>query len=84
MAYYAFINKIKPSKILEIGSGFSSLIALEALKKLGRGKLICLEPFPRKFITRLSNEKEIELLGMSAQKLDVSMINSLLNDGDIL
>jgi hypothetical protein len=84
MAYYAFINLIKPSRILEIGSGFSSLIALEALKKLGRGKLICLEPFPRKFITKLSNEKEIELLRMPAQQLNVKMLNSLLNDGDIL
>jgi hypothetical protein len=37
MSYHAYIRRIKPKTIIEIGSGFSSLIALNALKKNGMG-----------------------------------------------
>ena len=46
MSYYAYIKRIRPKTVLEIGSGFSSLIAVEALRKNGSGKLSCIEPFP--------------------------------------
>ena len=84
MAYYAYVRQIRPKTIVEIGSGFSSLIALEALGKNGTGRLHCIEPFPRPFITSLSNEGALQLETIRAQDLTVEMLNSTLQDGDIL
>ena len=84
MAYYAFIRKTRPSRVVEIGSGFSSLVALEAIKVNGYGKLTCIEPYPRPFISDLSDRGEIELLKDKAQSITHSELNSMLSDGDIL
>jgi hypothetical protein len=53
MAYYCIIRKFKPDHILEIGSGYSTLIANQALKKNGKGRLTLIEPFPKKFLIKL-------------------------------
>lgn len=83
-AYYAFVRQVRPKNIVEIGSGFSSLIALEALRKNGSGQLRCIEPFPRPFITALSNEGALDLQAIRAQDLTPDILNSILEDGDIL
>ena len=41
------IRHVKPRHVLEVGSGFSSMVALEALERNGEGELICIEPYPR-------------------------------------
>ena len=84
MAYYAYIRRIRPQTVLEIGSGISSLIALEGLRKNGSGKLICIEPFPRPFITTLGNEGGLGLQTLRAQELTAAKLNSILEDNDIL
>src|SRR5262245_49908827 len=40
MAYYCFIRKFKPKTILEVGSGFSTLVAVEAARRNETGKLV--------------------------------------------
>lgn len=77
MAYYAYVRRIRPKTIVEIGSGFSSLIALEALDKNGTGRLYCIEPFPRPFIKLLSNEGALQLETICAQNLTVEVLNSI-------
>jgi predicted O-methyltransferase YrrM len=84
MAYYTFIRKQKPAKIVEIGSGFSSLVALEAIKKNGMGELICIEPFPRPFIEKLADKKALNLVKKLAQEITPDYLNGILNDRDIL
>lgn len=84
MSYYAYIRRIKPKTVIEIGCGFSSLVALEALEKNGTGKLKCIEPFPRPFITSFGNSGTIDLHKMRAQDVTPEMLNSMLSDGDIL
>ena len=81
MAYYCFVRKLKPKTIIEIGSGFSSLIAIEALKRNEYGKLICIEPFPRPF---LDTNTWISLVKQKAQELTAEYLNDTLQDGDIL
>ena len=39
MAYYCMIRRTRPQTVLEVGSGFSSLVALEALRANGQGQL---------------------------------------------
>jgi hypothetical protein len=84
MAYYSFIRQIQPNTIVEIGAGFSSLIAMEAISKNGTGKLICIEPFPRPFITSLSDGGGLNLEKKCAQDITSEMLNDALCDGDIL
>jgi predicted O-methyltransferase YrrM len=45
--YWAFIRSRRPRKVIEIGSGYSSRVALRALEKNGSGYLICIDPSPR-------------------------------------
>jgi len=84
MSYYAYIRRIRPKAVVEIGSGFSSLIAVEALRKNGSGHLTCIEPFPRPFITSLGIEGALLLQAVPAQDITAVTLNSMLEDGDIL
>ena len=59
MAYYCMIRHVKPMQVLEVGSGFSTLIADEALKRNGRGQLVLIEPFPKDFLRRLDTVDRI-------------------------
>ncbi len=54
--YYSIIRKLKPKRVIEIGSGNSTLVALEAIKKnISEDKnykceLICIEPYEMKWL----------------------------------
>jgi hypothetical protein len=81
MAYYSFIRHSKPNQIIEIGSGYSSLVALEALSKNGIGKLTSIEPYPSNF---LEKNNDICLIRKKAQEIEVQHLNDTLENGDIL
>ena len=81
MSYYCFIRMIQPKSIVEIGSGFSTLIAIEAVEKNRVGQIHCIEPYPRQF---LKEEKKISLHASKAQEIDSEFLNDILTDGDIL
>jgi hypothetical protein len=84
MAYYAYVRKLRPGSVVEIGSGFSTLIAAEALRRNGTGRLTCIEPFPRPFVTQMGNSGVLDLQVQKAQNTSAQELNSLLNDGDVL
>lgn len=48
--YYCLARHFKPETILEVGSGFSTLIAAQAAVKNGRSAVTCIEPYPREFL----------------------------------
>lgn len=81
MAYYAFLRKLKPANVVEIGSGFSTLVAREALIKNGNGELTCIEPFPRPFLKKLDG---INLETITAQEVTADYLHGILGDGDVL
>lgn len=81
MAYYCFIRYLCPNTILEIGSGFSTLVAIEEVSKNNKGTIHCVEPYPRSF---LIGNQQIVLHKRTAQSLDDKFINEILKDGDIL
>jgi len=81
MSYYCFVRTLKPKTIVEIGSGFSTLVAIEAIAKNQAGSIICIEPFPRPF---LESNKNILLRREQAQDLSADSLNQLLQDGDVL
>ena len=45
--YWSFIRSRRPETVVEVGSGYSSRVALRALEKNGRGRLVCIDPAPR-------------------------------------
>ncbi|HEX8141814.1 MAG TPA: class I SAM-dependent methyltransferase [Pyrinomonadaceae bacterium] len=45
--YWSFIRLRRPRTVIEVGSGYSSRVALRALAKNGSGRLICIDPCPR-------------------------------------
>ena len=84
ISYYAYLKRLKPKTVVEIGSGFSSLIALQALRENGSGQLICIDPFPRPFIKQLAESGDLELLEKKIQDVTIMTIDGLLEDGDFL
>jgi hypothetical protein len=47
---YCMVRHFQPRLIIEVGSGFSSLVLGEAIAKNKSSALICIEPFPREFL----------------------------------
>lgn len=80
-AYYAMIRARKPQTIIEIGSGASTLIAIEAVRRNGFGRIVCIEPYPPAYLV---GRPEIELIQRPAQSFDASFFNETLADGDLL
>jgi hypothetical protein len=81
MAYYSLARLTRPSTIVEIGSGFSTLIALEATDRNRGGAVHCIEPFPREF---LKNNSRITLHTLRAQDIQPELLNDMLRDNDML
>jgi predicted O-methyltransferase YrrM len=97
--YYQLIRHLKPKNILEIGSGHSTLIALEAIKKNKsvdkiETKITCVEPYENKWLDHLNIKilrKKIENLDesyyLALEKNDILFIDSshvIRPQGDVL
>jgi hypothetical protein len=82
--YYQLIRHIKPKNILEIGSGQSTLVALEAIKKNRiinkvNTKITCVEPYENIWL----NSLDIKILRKKIEDVDKSYYLNL-KKGDIL
>lgn len=53
MLYYCILRATRPQRVLEIGSGFSTLVADQALRDNGVGELVIIEPYPKGFLRAL-------------------------------
>jgi methyltransferase family protein len=79
--YYSLIRHLAPERLVEVGGGYSTLLALEGLRRNGRGSVTCVEPLPRPFLER-------DLPGLCldrrpVQELPISFFTNL-TAGDIL
>lgn len=81
MAYYCLIRKVQPRTVIEIGGGFSTLAAKEALKENKKGAIHCIDPHPRPF---LKSDDIITLNVQKAQDIKADFLNNILHDDDIL
>lgn len=80
---YSMIRKYRPKHIIEIGSGYSTMMGLEALKINNHGDYTCIEPYPNQDIMHLSNLGSISLIKSPVQSLDLHTFDKL-SSGDIL
>jgi cephalosporin hydroxylase len=83
--YYTLIREIKPTKIIEIGCGYSTQIAALAIaqnQQEGKtGKIICIEPYPEPQL--IEANLDVELLIERVENIDFKIFEQL-NAGDIL
>lgn len=83
--YYSLIRNNKPSRILEVGSGFSTLIALAAITKSKtedqayQCEMTCIEPYEMPSLEKLN----VKLIRQKVENVDPAIF-STLGEGDIL
>ncbi len=84
---FGVVRHFKPDRVIEMGSGFSSLLIAQALganEEDGRaGHLTTYDPYPRPFIARAAQQGVIDLHGKGAQQIHGSVFEQLRAD-DIL
>jgi len=80
LAYYGMLRILKPNRIVEIGSGYSTQVATAAVKNNGSGQITCIEPYPRDF---LRTTKAIRLIESKLQDAPDDLFTSLRR-GDVL
>ncbi len=66
---------------MEIGAGFSTLVALEEMEDNGAGVVHCIEPYPSDFLKR---DQRIILHAVRAQDIHPEYLNDILRDNNIL
>lgn len=76
--YYSILRSLRPSRIIEIGAGFSSQIAVEALRENKRGALLTIDPLPRTTLP-----EGVEHLQRRVEDVDL-VVFSTLEAGDVL
>ena len=79
---YCMIRHFQPRLIVEVGSGFSSLVAAEAIAKNRKSELICIEPFPPDFL-RKGVRGLHALIEKKVEDIDLKFF-SQLHSGDVL
>ena len=79
---YCMIRHFQPRLIIEVGSGFSSLILGQAAEKNKNSGLVCIEPFPREFL-REGFPGLQSLIEKKVQDIDLEFFSQLAS-GDIL
>jgi predicted O-methyltransferase YrrM len=83
---FGLIRLLKPRRMYEIGSGFSTLVSADALRRNRLGgcecRFIAIEPYPSAKL-QANLPSEIELLCMPVQQVSLDEFRSL-GEGDIL
>jgi hypothetical protein len=79
---YCMVRHFDPRLIIEVGSGFSSLVMGTAAAKNGSEPLICIEPFPREFLRKGFPGLQT-LIEKKVQEIELELF-SQLQSGDIL
>lgn len=90
---YYFLKKNKPKKIIEIGSGNSTLLMYNTKKRFNLDlEIICIEPYPEEstditsdhnWLRILANKGEITLIDKKLENVDVELFREL-GENDIL
>lgn len=82
IAAYCMVRHFKPRTVVEVGSGYSSLIIAKASVKNGNAPLVCIEPFPLDFLKKGFPGLR-SLMQKKVEQVDCGFF-SQLESGDIL
>ncbi|MEM0489128.1 MAG: class I SAM-dependent methyltransferase [Candidatus Bathyarchaeia archaeon] len=82
--YYCMIRHFKPKKVIEVGAGFSTLLAAEAISKNREEgydcELIAVDPYSMEFLRKVPG---LRLIEKGAEEVELSEFTNL-NENDIL
>jgi predicted O-methyltransferase YrrM len=81
---YCFIAAKRPRRIVQVGSGVSTAVILLAATESGyRPEILSIDPFPTGYLTRMAENKSIQLIPARAQEVDLDVLTGL-GAGDLL
>jgi predicted O-methyltransferase YrrM len=84
--YRAMLNHLKPARVIEVGSGFSTAVALDEIdSNIPALELTCIEPYPDRLLglMRASDHDALTLLREPVQSVPFSRYGQL-TAGDVL
>lgn len=83
-AYFVLLRHWRPRRVIEIGSGFSTLLAADVSRRFFGGELdlTCIEPYPRPFLVR-GVPGITRLVQAKVQDVDLAEFERL-ESGDVL
>jgi hypothetical protein len=83
--YHAMIRRFRPKRVVEVGSGHSTKLAVKALRENGTGTLLCIDPHAPAWLRKLDGPIEIRQEVVQAAKdsvfLDLEPSDILFIDG---
>jgi hypothetical protein len=83
--YYSTVRALKPERIIEVGSGYSTQIACIALQKNAAegkpGRMTCIEPYPPAWLHGVG--MQVDLLCQTVESVDIRIFTEL-KENDIL
>jgi predicted O-methyltransferase YrrM len=84
---YLMLRHLKPKRMIEVGSGVSTLFALEAYTQNARlssnAGITCIEPYPRRGLLKIAESGRVRLVRDFVQDVAISVFQEL-QDGDVL
>jgi hypothetical protein len=85
---HCIIRHLKPSLIIEVGSGVSTYFTLNAIQMNSRednsdAEVICIEPYPLPKLKELVNKNRVVLLQKEVQDIEIGLFQRL-EENDIL
>ena len=87
LLYYGHLRRTRPARVVEIGRGFSTIVAVAALERNaeeGRAAtLVSIDPFDRQPLARQPEHTRLEVVRRSLQDADRSLFAELC-EGDLL
>lgn len=76
--YHAMLERYRPRRVLEVGSGFSTAVALDCLERHRlEAQLTCVEPFPQRLEGLMKPGDRLELIRQAAQDVPLEVFTTL-------
>jgi hypothetical protein len=60
LAYYCMLRHLRPQRVVEVGCGFSTLVADMALRANGFGEIVCVDPFPPPYLASIASVARVD------------------------
>jgi len=84
VVYHSILRHFQPAQILEIGSGFSTAVALDTIESHGlHTKVTCIEPNPGRLLALLRPTDDVQLHRSAVQDMGLAP-SRILGRGDFL
>jgi len=75
---YAFVRTVQPKNIVQIGCGVSTAVCLDAAAKSNyTPRIVCIDPYPCKYLWHCNERGVIELIPSRVQNIDAWIVESL-------